>query len=112
MQRISVDFSRGESPERIEVGFGDSWQSKNVALREGEQVILYDSSLEVHGVLYQEIRLGKPYWFAMPALDARSVTTDAPMSADAFAAALGMSPEDVARADAEARERYPEAFGQ
>jgi hypothetical protein len=46
------------------------------------------------------------------ALDDHRVTTSEPMMADEFAAALGMSPEDVTRADAEARKRYPEAFGQ
>lgn len=34
-----------------------------------------------------------------------------PMTADEFAVALGMTPEDVAHADEEARRRYPEAFG-
>ncbi len=46
------------------------------------------------------------------ALDDHRVTTNAPMTADEFAAALGMSPADVARADAVARVQYPEAFGQ
>ena len=64
MQRIYVDFSRGLSPDRVEVGFADNWQLEGIDLREGERVILYDSSLEVEGVLHQEKDQGKPYWYA------------------------------------------------
>ncbi len=64
MQRIYVDFSRGLSAKRIEVGFADSWQLQNAHLQEGERVILYDSTLEVEGILHQEIAQEKPYWYA------------------------------------------------
>jgi len=79
MQRIYVDFSRGESPDRVEVGFADIWQLQSVDLREGEHVIVHDSSLEVEGALHQEIRLGKRYWFAIPDWTTRQDTDDIPV---------------------------------
>jgi hypothetical protein len=66
MQHIYVDFNRGTSPDRIEVGYGDEAMLQGVVLREGERVVLHDDMLEVEGVLHHEAdSYGKPYWFAL-----------------------------------------------
>lgn len=46
----------------------------------------------------------------LEALDDHRLTTEKPMTADEFAKALGMTPEDIARADEEAQRLYPECF--
>ncbi len=68
MQRIFVDFARGEDlDQRVEIGFADAWQLQGYELREGEHAILYETgSLEVEGILHQETRQSKAYWYAVP----------------------------------------------
>ncbi len=46
---------------------------------------------------------------ALCEFEQQPLTTE-PMTAEEFAAALGMTTEDVTRADAEARHQHPEAF--
>lgn len=65
MQRIPVDFSRVLSPERVEVGFATDPGLVSRTLQEGERVVLYETGLEVAGVLQCEIRQGQPYWYAL-----------------------------------------------
>ncbi len=81
MQHIPVDFSRVLEPDRVEVGFADSWQLRGFQLREGDRVILHETGLEVEGILYKETRQGQPYWFAIPDWATREdvdVTPDLP----------------------------------
>jgi hypothetical protein len=66
MQRIPVDFSRVLEENRVEVGFADTWQLQNTILHEGEHIIVYETGLEVEGILHAEQRLGKLYWYVIP----------------------------------------------
>lgn len=65
MQRVFVDFGCGIGDE-IDI-LTTAQPNESVTLRENELVILYDSSLEVQGVL-REIRApdGHSYWVALP----------------------------------------------
>jgi len=66
MQHIVVDFSRVLADDRVEVGFADESSLCGYTLHEGERVVLYETGLEVEGVLQQETRLEKSYWYAIP----------------------------------------------
>ena len=67
MQRIFVDFNRRLSLDRVEVGFTDWGELRDLTLHEGERAIFYETgSLEVEGILHQETRQGKTYWYATP----------------------------------------------
>jgi len=65
MQRIFVDFGRGIG-DKVDI-LTTARPNESVTLRENERVILYDSSLEVQGVLH-EVREpdGHSYWVALP----------------------------------------------
>jgi hypothetical protein len=65
MQRLFVDFGRGIG-DGIDI-LTTAHPNELVTLHENERVILYDSSLEVQGVL-REVRApdGHSYWVALP----------------------------------------------
>jgi|GEM_PF-3091308 len=65
MKRVFVDYGRGSGDEVPLL----LTSSANVGIRvtEGEQVILYDDSLEVIGTIHQANNLlDISYWYALP----------------------------------------------
>lgn len=65
MQRVFVDFGRGIG-EEIDI-LTTAQPNEALTLRENERVILYDSSLEVQGVLRGvHTPDGSSYWVATP----------------------------------------------
>ncbi len=66
MKHVYVDFSRGESLQRIEIGYASEDNVADLHLNEGEHVVLEDVSLGVQGIVHAEQRDGEPYWYAIP----------------------------------------------
>ena len=65
MQRIFVDFGRGIG-DAIDL-LMTARPNVGLTLREGERIILYDSSLEVEGIAHQDVTdQGESYWYALP----------------------------------------------
>jgi len=78
MKHIYVDFSRGESIHRIEVGYDSDEDIAALHLTEGERAILEDVSLGVQGILHTEQRDGERYWYAIPDWTTRQNYDDTP----------------------------------
>jgi hypothetical protein len=81
MKHIYVDFSRGESLRRIEIGYESEADITALHLVEGETAILEDISLGVQGIVHQEQRNGEPYWYAIPDWATRQDYDDRPYQA-------------------------------
>ena len=65
MQRIYVDFGKGINGQ-IDIAYTGDSPLQSVTLHEDEEVILYDSSLEVHAIVHQDSSDGRAFWYAIP----------------------------------------------
>jgi hypothetical protein len=65
MQRIYVDFGKGIDGQ-VDIAYTGDGPLQSVILHEDEEVILYDSSLEVHAVVHQDCSDGRTFWYAVP----------------------------------------------
>ena len=65
MQRMFVDYGRGSGDE-VPLLLTSS-ANVGITVAEGDQVLLYDDSLEVVGTVHQDTNpLGIPYWYVLP----------------------------------------------
>jgi len=65
MKRVFVDYGRGNGDE-VPLLLTSS-ANVDISLTEGEQVLLYDDSLEVTGTVHQGNNLlSVSYWYALP----------------------------------------------
>lgn len=78
MKAIYIDFSRGESLQRVEVGYESDPDIVALHLQEGEHAWLHDISLGVEGELRVERRDGERYWYALPDWRTRQDYDDTP----------------------------------
>lgn len=65
MQRIYVDFGKGIDGQ-VDIAYANEGLLKGITLQEGEQVILYDSSLEVQAVAHADCSEDRSFWYAVP----------------------------------------------